>query len=48
MINYKLGDFLEKILYITGIKYLYQKLFTGGKECDECKKRKEYLNKYKI
>ena len=44
----KLGDLVEKILYITGIKWLYQKLFTKGKECDECKKRKEYLNKYKI
>ena len=44
----KLGDFIENILYITRIKWLYQKLFTGGKECDKCKKRKEFLNKYKI
>lgn len=44
----KLGDLVEKITYITGIKWLYQKLFTGGKECQKCKDRKKFLNKYKI
>ena len=44
MTNYKLGDLVEKILYITGIKWLWEK-YHGG-PCDECKKRKEMLNKY--
>tara|TARA_B110000285_G_C14547762_1_gene347769 strand:- start:186 stop:347 length:162 start_codon:yes stop_codon:yes gene_type:complete len=43
MINFKLGDLVEKFLYITGIKWLWEK-YKGG-PCDECKKRKIYLNK---
>ena len=43
LINFKLGDLVEKFLYITGIKWLWEK-YKGG-PCDECKKRKEYLNK---
>jgi len=36
----KLGDFIERITYYTGIKWLVKKLF---KDCG-CDKRQEELN----
>jgi|MDTF01.1.fsa_nt_gb hypothetical protein len=39
----KLGDLVEKFTYITGIKYIWEKIHGGP--CEECRKRKEYLNR---
>lgn len=39
----KLGDKVEDLTTATGIKKLLEYL-NGGKECEGCKKRKEYLN----
>ena len=39
----KLGDKVEDLTTATGIKQLLEYL-NGGKECEGCKKRKEYLN----
>jgi hypothetical protein len=49
-INYKskgLGDTIEKITTITGIKKVFDKVAekSGDAECSPCQKRKEALNK---
>ena len=36
----KLGDFIERITYYTGIKWLWKKLYPDCK----CKERQEQLN----
>ena len=40
----KLGDLVEKILYITGINTYGKKKYKGG-PCDECKKKKKKIFK---
>lgn len=39
-----LGDSVEKLTKFTGIKSLVKKM-NKGKDCGECNKRKETLNK---
>ena len=36
----KLGDFIERITYYTGIKWIWKKLYPNCK----CKERQEQLN----
>ncbi len=41
----RLGDLVEKITTITGIKYLVKKIW--GEDCG-CEERKNFLNNIKI
>ena len=39
----KLGNVVEKLFYITGIKWLWEKIW--GPDCNTCRKRKEWMNR---
>lgn len=45
--NKGLGDVVESITKVTGIKEVVE-FFNDGKECEPCKKKKEYLNSVKF
>jgi len=42
MINFKLGDLVERFTYYSGIQWIFYK-FVDKEDCG-CDKRKEYLN----